>query len=42
VDIIISTALIPGQPAPKLIYEEAVRAMKPGSIIVDLAAENVK
>ena len=39
VDIIITTALIPGKPAPKLITEEMVRAMKPGSVIVDLAAE---
>jgi len=40
VDIIITTALIPGRPAPKLIYEEAVQAMRPGSVIVDMAAEN--
>ena len=40
VDIIITTALIPGKPAPKLITEEMVRAMKPGSVIVDLAAQN--
>lgn len=39
VDIIITTALIPGRPAPKLITEEMVRSMKPGSVIVDLAAE---
>jgi NAD(P) transhydrogenase subunit alpha len=39
VDIIITTALIPGRPAPKLIKEEAARAMRPGSVIVDLAAE---
>ncbi|KAH8808487.1 NAD(P) transhydrogenase, alpha chain [Xylogone sp. PMI_703] len=39
VDIIITTALIPGRPAPKLITEEMVSAMKPGSVIVDLAAE---
>lgn len=39
VDIIITTALIPGRPAPKLILEEHVKAMKKGSIIVDLAAE---
>ncbi|MDF2177735.1 Re/Si-specific NAD(P)(+) transhydrogenase subunit alpha [Aliiglaciecola sp. CAU 1673] len=38
VDIIISTASIPGKPAPKLITEEMVKAMKPGSVIVDLAA----
>lgn len=40
VDIIITTALIPGKPAPKLVFEEAVRAMRPGSVIVDMAAEN--
>jgi NAD(P) transhydrogenase subunit alpha len=39
VDIIITTALIPGKPAPKLISAEMVRSMKPGSIIVDMAAE---
>ncbi|MEP7069066.1 MAG: Re/Si-specific NAD(P)(+) transhydrogenase subunit alpha [Usitatibacter sp.] len=39
VDIIITTALIPGKPAPKLITEEMVRSMKPGSVIVDMAAE---
>ena len=39
VDIIITTALIPGRPAPKLITKEHVEAMKPGSVIVDLAAE---
>jgi NAD(P) transhydrogenase subunit alpha len=38
-DIIISTAAIPGRPAPLLITAEAVRGMKPGSTIVDLAAE---
>ncbi len=38
-DIIISTALIPGRPAPVLIREETVRMMKPGSVIVDLAVE---
>jgi len=40
VDIIITTALIPGKPAPLLITEEMVNAMRPGSVIVDLAAEN--
>lgn len=40
VDIIITTALIPGKPAPLLITEEMVKAMRPGSVIVDLAAEN--
>ncbi|MGQ7242506.1 Re/Si-specific NAD(P)(+) transhydrogenase subunit alpha [Salinicola sp. V024] len=39
VDIVITTALIPGRPAPKLWLEEMVAAMKPGSVIVDLAAE---
>ena len=39
VDIIITTALIPGKPAPKLITAAMVAAMKPGSVIVDLAAE---
>ncbi len=39
VDIIITTALIPGKPAPKLITAEMVESMKSGSVIVDLAAE---
>ncbi len=39
-DIVISTALIPGRPAPVLITEAMVRDMKPGSVIVDLAAAN--
>ncbi|NNU44627.1 Re/Si-specific NAD(P)(+) transhydrogenase subunit alpha [Ramlibacter montanisoli] len=39
VDIIITTALIPGKPAPKLITADMVRTMKPGSVIVDMAAE---
>ena len=39
VDIIITTALIPGKPAPKLITKEMVESMKQGSVIVDLAAE---
>ncbi len=38
-DIIITTALIPGKPAPKLITAEMVQTMKPGSVIVDMAAE---
>jgi NAD(P) transhydrogenase subunit alpha len=38
-DIVITTALIPGRPAPVLIREETVQAMKPGSVIVDLAVE---
>lgn len=40
VDVIISTALIPGKKAPILILEEHVKSMKPGSVIVDLAAES--
>ncbi|HYH40630.1 MAG TPA: Re/Si-specific NAD(P)(+) transhydrogenase subunit alpha, partial [Burkholderiales bacterium] len=39
VDIIITTALIPGKPAPRLITAEMVQSMRPGSVIVDLAAE---
>jgi len=39
VDIIVTTALIPGKPAPELITAEMVESMKPGSVIVDLAAE---
>src|SRR6185436_10065606 len=39
VDIIITTALIPGKPAPKLITAEMVRSMRAGSVIVDMAAE---
>ncbi|HET9902233.1 MAG TPA: Re/Si-specific NAD(P)(+) transhydrogenase subunit alpha [Xanthobacteraceae bacterium] len=38
-DIVITTALIPGRPAPRLISSEMVASMRPGSIIVDLAAE---
>ena len=38
-DIVITTALIPGRPAPKLISTAMVASMKPGSVIVDLAAE---
>jgi NAD(P) transhydrogenase subunit alpha len=38
-DVVITTALVPGRPAPKLIPAEAARAMQPGSVIVDLAAE---
>ncbi len=38
-DIVITTALIPGRPAPKLITTEMVKSMKPGSVIVDLASE---
>ncbi len=39
IDIVITTALIPGRPAPKLWLKDMVEAMKPGSVIVDLAAE---
>lgn len=39
-DIIITTALIPGRPAPKLIGPETVAAMKPGTVVVDMAAAN--
>src|SRR6478609_5290724 len=39
-DIVITTALIPGRAAPVLVTEEMVKAMKPGSVIVDLAAPN--
>jgi NAD(P) transhydrogenase subunit alpha len=38
-DVVITTALIPGRPAPRLIRDETVRRMKPGSVIVDLAVE---
>ena len=38
-DIVITTALIPGRPAPKLVSEEMVRSMRAGSVIVDLAVE---
>ena len=38
-DIVITTALIPGRPAPKLINAETVAAMKPGAVLVDLAVE---
>jgi NAD(P) transhydrogenase subunit alpha len=40
VDIIITTALIPGRPAPRLITADMVASMKPGSVIVDMAASN--
>ena len=39
IDIVITTALIPGRDAPKLWLEDMVKAMKPGSVVVDLAAE---
>ncbi len=38
-DVVITTALVPGRPAPKLVTEEAVEGMKPGSVVVDLAGE---
>jgi NAD(P) transhydrogenase alpha subunit len=38
-DVVVTTALVPGRPAPLLIEEEAVRAMRAGSVIIDLAAE---
>ena len=38
-DVVITTALIPGRPAPRLIPASAVAAMRPGSVVVDLAAE---
>jgi NAD(P) transhydrogenase subunit alpha len=38
-DVVITTALVPGRPAPRLITKETVAGMKPGSVIVDLAAE---
>ncbi|HEX6295519.1 MAG TPA: Re/Si-specific NAD(P)(+) transhydrogenase subunit alpha [Burkholderiales bacterium] len=38
-DVVITTALIPGRPAPRLITETTVRAMRPGAVIVDLAVE---
>ncbi|MBK6764072.1 MAG: Re/Si-specific NAD(P)(+) transhydrogenase subunit alpha [Micrococcales bacterium] len=40
VDIVITTALIPGKPAPRLFTEEMVATMKPGSVVVDMAAAN--
>ncbi|WP_406833064.1 Re/Si-specific NAD(P)(+) transhydrogenase subunit alpha [Pedococcus sp. KACC 23699] len=40
VDIVITTALIPGRPAPRLFTEEMVASMKPGSVVVDMAAAN--
>jgi NAD(P) transhydrogenase subunit alpha len=38
-DVVITTAAVPGRAAPKLVLEEAIRGMRPGSVIVDLAAE---
>ncbi|MER7072607.1 Re/Si-specific NAD(P)(+) transhydrogenase subunit alpha [Terrabacter sp. NPDC000476] len=40
VDIVVTTALIPGRPAPRLITGEMVASMKPGSVVVDMAASN--
>ena len=39
-DVVVTTALIPGRPAPLLISEDAVKAMSPGSVIIDMAAAN--
>ena len=39
VDIIVTTALIPGKPAPKLVTEDMLKILKPGSVVVDMAAE---
>ncbi len=39
-DVVITTALIPGRPAPLLVTEDAIREMRPGSVVVDLAASN--
>ena len=39
-DVLITTAAIPGRPAPRLVSREMVAAMKPGSVVVDLAAES--
>jgi len=39
-DVVITTALVPGRPAPRLVTAEAVEGMKPGSVIVDLAGES--
>src|SRR3546814_11848206 len=38
-DIVITTALIPGRPAPRLVTAEMLKSMKPGSVVVDLAIE---
>jgi NAD(P) transhydrogenase subunit alpha len=38
-DVVITTAMVPGRPAPRLVTEEMVQGMRPGSVIVDLAAE---
>jgi NAD(P) transhydrogenase subunit alpha len=39
-DLVVATALVPGRPAPRLVTEEMVRSMRPGSVVVDLAAES--
>src|SRR5262249_26529354 len=39
-DVVITTALVPGRPAPRLVTEGAIRGMQPGSVIVDLAGES--
>ena len=39
-DVVITTAAVPGRPAPKIIFKDMVERMKPGSVIVDLGAEN--
>jgi H+-translocating NAD(P) transhydrogenase subunit alpha len=39
-DVVITTALVPGRPAPRLVTAEAVRRMRPGSVVVDLAGES--
>lgn len=39
-DLVITTALVPGRPAPKLVSEDMVRSMKPGSVVVDIAVES--
>jgi NAD(P) transhydrogenase subunit alpha len=39
-DVVITTALVPGRPAPKLVTAEAIEGMKPGSVIIDLAGES--
>jgi NAD(P) transhydrogenase subunit alpha len=38
-DVVITTALVPGRPAPKLVTAEAIEGMKPGSVVIDLAGE---
>src|SRR5207249_5197446 len=38
-DVVVTTALVPGRPAPRLVSKETVAGMRPGSVIVDLAAE---